>query len=97
VACRAIWKEEHDRGDDDRSEAQFVQDQKEYEGFLKHELEIAGEGYKCSSDAERALGTEEMMIQIPEIVITPPRAPRRVPAVRDLAYLYEGRVNNHRR
>jgi hypothetical protein len=90
--CRAAWKLEHDRGEDDRSEASFEKDHGQHVQLLKHELEIAYEGYRCLADAEKALGMEEGMIRVPEIRIL-----RSESIVRELAEFYEARMDSHRR
>jgi len=51
---RAMWREENSQGDDHHSEAQFLHEQRGCKRALKHELEIAEEGYKCLLDAERS-------------------------------------------
>lgn len=54
-ACWKLWKEEHERGDDHRSEGTFVREHKEYEDALRYEYQVAEEGYKCLLDAEKLL------------------------------------------
>lgn len=76
-ACWRVWKDGNDRGDDDRVENEFMRDHKEYEIVLKHELEIAEEGYKCLLDADKILKREEVVLSVPRIVITPPRKSQR--------------------
>jgi hypothetical protein len=41
---------------------------------LKHELEIAEEGYECLLDAERSLGMEEGILRILKGIVTPPKS-----------------------
>lgn len=89
-ACWKLWKDEHRRGDDLRSEGTFVREHREYEDVLRHEYQVAEEGYRCLLDAEKLLGNLEKDIEVkpvPEIVVTSPvrsQRRRRASGVRSL-------------
>jgi hypothetical protein len=70
------WREANNQGDDHRSEAQGLYEQREFESVLEYELEAAEEGYKCLLDAERNLGMEEGNLSVPKIIVTPPKSQR---------------------
>ncbi|KAE9961804.1 hypothetical protein BLS_001306, partial [Venturia inaequalis] len=76
-ACWKLWKEEHRRGDDLRSEGTFVREHKEHEDALRYEYQVAEEGYRCLLDAEKLLGKEDEVKMVPHIVVTPARPQRR--------------------
>lgn len=98
--CWKLWKKEHERGDDERSEGTFVREHKEYEDLLRHEYQMAEEGYRCLLDAEKLLGKEDEVKPVPQIVVMSPARPqrrKRASSVRTLGRLFEEGADSHGR